>query len=162
MRIYIATGHGRAGENNRLRDILAERGHELTYDWTSCLAFRDQAHRAEMALHEVAGVMAADVVVVLLPGGIGTHFELATALAHALPVILHHDTGEPFDFAPYACPFYLLPGIERVVGGYERVVEAVERLALLAPGRIAGAPCVPVWESDDAKAYRREMGGRRT
>lgn len=32
----------------------------------------------------------------------------------------------------------------------------------LPPGRIAGAPCVPVWESPDALAYRREMGGRKT
>lgn len=161
MKLYIATSYNRAAEHNRLRDLLAEHGHTLTYDWTPHGPFVDSADVIATGSAELRGVLDAEVLVVLLPGGPGTHLELGVGLGVYMPIILHHETGEPFDFAPTACPFYVLPGIERVTGGYEAVVDAVERLARPVQ-RIAGAPIVPVSESDDAVAYRAEQGRRRT
>ena len=44
---------------------------------------------ADTALAEIAAVREADVLVVLLPGGYGTHVEIGAALALGKPVILH-------------------------------------------------------------------------
>lgn len=87
---YIATTLGNAAAHNRLRDLLAARGHYLTYDWTAhgSVADRTPEERAEVATEELSGVECADVVFVLLPGGAGTHTEMGAALVCGARVIL--------------------------------------------------------------------------
>lgn len=100
MRYYIATRLERAGDHNQLRDALGARGHEITYDWTTHgPVFRHGLARIrEVAQLELEGVLAADFVVVLLPGGRGTHAELGMALATGKPVFLHQTIYDLPDF----------------------------------------------------------------
>lgn len=63
-RVYIASGLERADEVRALRDALAEHPSRI----------------AEVARHEIEGVYTADLVIVWLPGGRGTHAELGIAL----------------------------------------------------------------------------------
>jgi hypothetical protein len=70
-----------------MKNALKAHGWERTFDWT------DQDYGperyADVALAELAGVRDADVLIVLLPGGYGTHVEIGAALALGKPVILH-------------------------------------------------------------------------
>jgi nucleoside 2-deoxyribosyltransferase len=66
--------------NNSLRTQAA---------FTWCDAQIEATHYATIALAELAGIREADVLLVLLPGGCGTHVEIGAALALGKPVIIH-------------------------------------------------------------------------
>lgn len=89
MKYYIASKLENHAAHNRLRDVLAELGHQITYDWTPHgPVYGSGLDRVrEVAELETKGVLDADFVVVLWPGGRGTHVELGMALAADKPVI---------------------------------------------------------------------------
>ena len=79
-------------------------GWKQTFAWTDQDA-KNPAGYADIAEAELAGVREADVVIVLLPGGYGTHVEIGAALALGKPVVIHvpdHKTLE----TPYPCVFH--------------------------------------------------------
>jgi nucleoside 2-deoxyribosyltransferase len=107
MRIYIATSLDNVAQHNKLRDSLDAR-HELTYDWT---AHGSVQHLGEDVIRSVAykearGVSDADLVVILLPGGRGTHVELGIAIGAEVPVYIYN-----FRAYPKWCAFYLSAGV---------------------------------------------------
>lgn len=121
MRYYIATKLARHTAHNEVRDELDRDGWACTYDWTRHGSVKDQgkARIRQVAAAETRGVLEADVVIVLLPGGRGTHAELGMALAAGKPVILHSETGEEFEDGASTCAFYWHPLCRRVVCGVE-------------------------------------------
>jgi len=133
MKIYIATRLGNAAGHNALRDELLRRGHSITYDWTvhGSVQKDGPARIAEVALREIGGILDADLVVVLLPGGRGTHAELGIAVGLMKPILL---VGEPEAFRENGveCAFYYAPTVRRLEIGFrssaEDVAEAVDRL----------------------------------
>lgn len=118
-KFYVATSLNRAALHNRVRDALVAMGHEITYDWTGHGSVQaDGPERcAEVAAGEIAGVAQADFVVVLLPGGRGTHAELGAALISLSceRVFIYAETDE-FFMAERTCAFYYHPKVWRVVG----------------------------------------------
>lgn len=117
MRYYIATGLERYAAHNEVRDELKRDGWTCTYDWTDHGSVKDcgRARIRQVAVNETKGVLDADVVIVLLPGGRGTHAELGMALAAGKPVILHSETGDEFRDGSPTCAFYWHPLCRRVV-----------------------------------------------
>lgn len=115
MKFYIASKLENHAEVNRVRDELVGLGHEQTYDWAvHGPVYRDGLERVrEIAVAEAKGVADADFVVVLWPGGRGTHVELGMALAAKKPVVLitpidgHHEASEE------TCAFYHHPQVVR-------------------------------------------------
>lgn len=111
MDFYIATKLDNDAAHNRLRDQLVALGHKITYDWTvHGPAFSkglDEVRRVAKA--ETQGVMRADFVVMLWPGGRGTHVELGMGLALGklcyiiTPVEEHHQAHKE------TCAFYHYP-----------------------------------------------------
>ena len=103
--------------HNAVRDALHRLGHQITYDWTSHGGvFREGLERLrEVAVAELAGIEAADYIVVLLPGGRGTHTELGFALAHGKPALMLASRDEPDIFEPVerTCAFYHHPLVVR-------------------------------------------------
>ena len=89
-RIYIASGLENAPAVCRLRDALVKAGHFITYDWTTHGRVAGERRVLwRIAVNELEiGVSGADVVLVLLPGGLGTHTEMGFALAKGIPVVL--------------------------------------------------------------------------
>ena len=69
--------------HNMVRDDLKKCGHDLTYDWTlhGSVKSVSKERLREVASLELDGVSEADFVVVLLPGGNGTHLELGFSIA---------------------------------------------------------------------------------
>lgn len=64
---------------------------------------------------ELEGVAKADFVVVLLPGGGGTHLELGFALARGKRVFLHSEDPLIFELGPQTNAFYHHPDITRLL-----------------------------------------------
>ena len=126
LRFYIATRLERAEEHRRLAEMLRGIGWELTYDWTVHGSVQREGPEriAEVAAAEMRGVRDADVVVVLLPGGRGTHAELGMALAWAKVVVIVADPEDGFvGQDERTCAFYHAPGVVRWEGTLERLVE---------------------------------------
>lgn len=114
IRAYIATGYRNRAAYDAARCMLAARGVSITYDWTTAepppthqRADRDAFLRWS-AKREHEGVLLADLVLVLLPGGLGTHAELGLALGAYKAVVIYtprpgllvEDNGDP------RCIFY--------------------------------------------------------
>lgn len=105
---YIATSLSRAPEHNQLRDALVNRGYRITYDWTvhGSVKTSSLTRLEEVAHYEARGVLSADIVIVLLPGGFGTHAELGMAIGAQKKIILHSEDGEIFTACEKTCAFY--------------------------------------------------------
>lgn len=87
MRYYIATALERAADHTLVRDAMAAAGHQITYDWTAHGSVQSEGldRIREVAEAETRGVLDADLVIVLLPGGRGTHAELGIAIGAGIP-----------------------------------------------------------------------------
>lgn len=110
MKYYIATAITNMVGHNALRDEMNGRGHKLTYDWTSHGSVQSEGREriAEVCMHELFGIVEAAVVIVLLPGGRGTHTELGIALGLRKPVLLV-GASEAFEQEGRFCSFYFAP-----------------------------------------------------
>lgn len=117
LHYYIATKLERHADHNLVRDTMAAQGHTITYDWTTHGSVREEgsARMREAADGMVRGVLDADLVIVLLPGGRGTHAELGMALAAGIPVILHAEDAAMFESPDETICFYHHPLCLQVV-----------------------------------------------
>ena len=115
MKIYIATGLKNFERQRELAKQLVKEGHEITYDWTVHGSVNDEPEsvKAEVSTNEVQGVLDADAVVVLLPGGRGTNFEFGQAIGLGKPVILV-GTKEQQLLNGITCAFYHLPTVIKI------------------------------------------------
>jgi len=109
-RFYLATQKDRAAQAAAIAEAMKAHGWEQTFAWTGQDEEGPEKH-ARTAVAELNGVREADVLIVLLPGGRGTHVEIGAALALGKPVILHSPDRKTLD-APYPCPFYYHPFVK--------------------------------------------------
>lgn len=154
MNIYIATSLKRAVEHNFVRDALAKHGHRVSYDWTAHGSVQDEGpdRIREVAHDEMAGVQSARAVIVLLPGGRGTHAELGAALALDLPVLLHAETPETLLKDGKSCAFYSHRKVQHFYGPLDEAIEALTAAANKIQSEIGGPLCGAV---DDLALFRR-------
>lgn len=82
MKIYVASALENIGYIREVMGAFRRKGHEITYDWTEHGSVQESEPDVicDVAGKEVAGIAAADVVLVVLPGGRGTHIELGIAV----------------------------------------------------------------------------------
>lgn len=128
MRYYIATALERADEHRRLREHLDSQGHECTYDWTThgSVQGKGEAVMGQTADDELYGVEQAELVIVLLPGGRGTHVELGAALASTARILIVAAGDEALRGKDGRhCAFYFAHGVERYL--CSDPIEAVDK-----------------------------------
>ncbi len=132
MKFYIATSLSRATSHHVVRDSLKICGHELSYDWTwhGSVKSISKERLQEVAALELQGVSDADFVVVLLPGGGGTHLELGFAIARGKKVFLHSEDPLLFELGPQTNAFYHHPDITRLSCPLADVGEIVQSLLI--------------------------------
>ena len=114
---YISTRKDRLDRVAPLLDALKANGWKQTFAWTDQEAHNPAVY-ADMAQAELAGVREADVLIVLLPGGFGTHVEIGAALALGKRIIIHAPDCKTLE-TPYPCPFHYHPLVTLLVS--ERV-----------------------------------------
>lgn len=127
-KFYIATSLKRMKEHNLVRDHLIQNGHEITYDWTfhGSQKYTSLERLAEIGKLQKQAVKHADVVVVLLPGGKGTHAELGMALGFGKPILLHSETSTSFALGEEICSFYCCSGVTQLVNLLPDVLNEIE------------------------------------
>src|SRR5271166_1321617 len=129
---YLSTKKDRLDQATPLLDALKANGWKQTFAWSD-RGTQSHSGYADVALAELAGVREADVLIVLLPGGFGTHVEIGAALALEKPVILHAPDQKTLE-TPYRCIFHHHPGVKILIS------ENVDVTAILAhlPKRAKG------------------------
>lgn len=113
MKFYIATSLSRTTAHHVVRDALKKLEHEISYDWTlhGSVKSISKERLREVASLELDGVADADFVIVLLPGGNGTHLELGFAIARGKKVFLHAEDSSVFELGPQTNAFYHHPDV---------------------------------------------------
>mgnify|MGYP001208096980 CR=1 FL=1 len=121
MKIYIATRLENNGLASKLRTVILSLGHEISYDWINHGSIREKGSDllTQTARHELEGVRTADLVIVLLPGGRGTHVELGAALTFRKNVLIWSSDEFFFMDNEDTCVFYWFPGVIRLTGPIE-------------------------------------------
>src|ERR1700688_3579612 len=112
-RFYIATRKDREAQANTISDALKALGWQRTFIWTA-QDVGDKDQYAMVAQQELDAIRDAEVLIVLLPGGYGTHVEIGAALALGKPVILHAPDRKTLD-SPYPCPFHHHPNVKLLI-----------------------------------------------
>lgn len=112
-RYYIASSLDNIEDVKLLHDLLQNTfGWTCTYDWTMHGSAPDKVE--EVAIKEREGVESADFLIVLLPGGKGTHWEMGRA-DRKQAVYLISDTPEvTFRKVKGTCAFYWLPEVYHI------------------------------------------------
>ncbi|MCG8434331.1 MAG: nucleoside 2-deoxyribosyltransferase [Gammaproteobacteria bacterium] len=107
MKVYVA---GKLTDRAIVKDVMKairDLGHQITFDWTVRGSVADRPDlRASVADSEIYGVQEANCLVVVLPGGRGTHVELGAALARGKSVYMLHLEEDSKDEYEYECVFY--------------------------------------------------------
>lgn len=115
VKYYIATSLSRIADHNLTRDTLKRFGHVISYDWTLHGSVKSVStdRLREVAIFELNGILEADFVIVLLPGGKGTHLELGFAMGNNKKIFLHSADLSLFDLGPQTNAFYHHPDLTR-------------------------------------------------
>ena len=129
MKFYIASRLENANTVKSMAKVLKTYGLEHTYDWTKhgSVKSEEQSRITEVAELELQGVKDADIVIVILPGGRGTHAELGIANALNKKVFLWAETDELFLQDDRTCAFYWNSNVERVVGDRVTLLDEIFR-----------------------------------
>jgi hypothetical protein len=130
MKYYIATSLSRMAAHNVVRDALSTLGHAISYDWTlhGNVKSISKERLREVAILDLDGISRADFVVVLLPGGKGTHVELGFAIASGKRVFLHTEDPAVFEVGPQTNAFYRHPDLIRVCCPLPEIPVRLEQL----------------------------------
>ena len=128
MRFYVGSGMKNLELVNYYAKLLKENGWEQTHDWVKNVS--DDISKDDMIKYaslESQGVVDADVVIMLLPGGRGAHIELWMAMALNKIIFLCSTTEEEFSIENTVA-FYELPKIIQLVGNAEDNVKRIIEL----------------------------------
>lgn len=128
LHFYIAASLADRAAAEQLAGALVMRGHAITYLWweqrdlrtifADASPLQAAAALAARSNAEIESIRRADLLVAILPGGVGTHVEIGVALGMGKPVILLDAPdliGRPTDGGrAYPCAFHFADGVIRV------------------------------------------------
>jgi hypothetical protein len=136
-KFYVASSFRNIVNVRYIAQTLESRGYVNTYDWTQNALARDAGQVTLGDLRSIGqrerdAVTGAHVVVIMLPGGKGTHVELGIAIAQGRRTILY-STDEIISNLEITSTFYHLPELEKCHGTLD------DLLAMIVGREVAGA-----------------------
>lgn len=129
MKYYIATSIKRIKEHNLIRDALNALGHNITYDWTIHGSVKNTSSERLKKVGEnmIDAIKEADFIVVLLPGGKGTHTELGASLAYNKIVFLHTLDLNLMQLGDQTCAFYYHNLVKQIESPLEKAAAFINQ-----------------------------------
>lgn len=124
MKFYIASSLQNKEQVTYVIGKLKKEGFIHTYDWTKNENVSTLDQLREIGQLEKEAVINSDIVIVLLPGGKGTHIELGIALGLEKKVYLYSPTEE-VNNVETTSTFYHVPQVEKYIGSVEQLIEKV-------------------------------------
>jgi nucleoside 2-deoxyribosyltransferase len=135
-KFYIASSFRNMDAVNYVTKQLMIKGYLHTYDWTKNAQAREEKtftfeDLKEIGQKEKDAVINSDFIVVLLPGGKGTHIELGIALGLGKKTFLYSLDGALDQFEKTST-FYHLPEVEKCYGTLDELVDKTAAQMLLS------------------------------
>lgn len=128
MKFYIASGLKNCELVRYYSKRLEANGWEHTYNWTKNICGKKSMEKLiRYAESEQKGVADADVVILLLPAGRGSHIELGMALAFHKKIFVCSVDKEEFSLEN-TVNFYQLPGIVQLTGDADENIKEILKI----------------------------------
>ena len=124
MNFYVASGLQNKEDVRKVSEQLTLLGWHHTYDWTQNERANSIEKLQEIGTLEKLAVKASDVVVVMLPGGKGTHIELGMALAWDKRIFLYDPSNEVMNVST-TCTFYHLTEVTICSGSLDVLIKTI-------------------------------------
>lgn len=124
LKFYVASSFKNKEQVKYVSHELTIKGFVHSYDWTKNDRPTTLKALTEIGTKEKEAVMNSDVVIVLLPGGKGSHIELGMAIAAKKKVFLYSPDNDIDDFA-LTSTFYQLPEVQKVIGTIDDLLVTV-------------------------------------
>ncbi|MBM7662083.1 nucleoside 2-deoxyribosyltransferase [Bacillus mesophilus] len=124
MKFYVASGLENFSNVREITKRLIEEGFIHTYDWTLNGRANTLDQLCQIGQKEKEAVQNSDFLVVLLPGGKGTHIELGIAIGLSKRIYLYSPT-ENINNPEDSSTFYHLPEVKKFVGNIEEFASFV-------------------------------------
>ncbi len=125
MKFYVASSLKNRDQVRAVAAELKNSGWHHTYDWTQNERANSLDELAQIGKHEKQAVADSDVILVLLPGGNGTHIELGLAIAWGKRTFLYSPDEKVMNLGTTST-FYHLPEVEICIGSIEDLIEKVK------------------------------------
>jgi len=130
LKFYVASSFQNINQVRTLTNRLTQMGWQLTYDWTLNERVDSVEELQRIGLLEKAAIEDSELVLIVLPGGKGTHVELGLAIAGKKKIILYAPDHKMVD-AEFSTTFYHLPEIEKCIGSIEMCIDKVIHISRL-------------------------------
>ncbi|KQL35365.1 nucleoside 2-deoxyribosyltransferase [Psychrobacillus sp. FJAT-21963] len=124
MKFYIASSFQNIESVKYVSEVLKNKGYIHTYDWTKNERALSIEKLQAIGQEEKNGVMNADILVVLLPAGKGSHIEFGIALGQGKKVFLYSPNHDVRDLETTST-FYHLPDVEIVIGTIDELIDVI-------------------------------------
>ena len=124
MNFYVASGLQNKEAVQKVSERLTQLGWHHMYDWTLNEHVDSIETLQEIGTLEKLAVKASDVVVVMLPGGKGTHIELGMALAWDKRIFLYDPSNEVMNVST-TCTFYHLTEVTICSGSLDVLIKTI-------------------------------------
>ena len=133
MKFYIASSLRNIEQVREVSKRLKNIGYIHTYDWTVNENITTLEELRVIGKKEKNAVIGADIVVVLLPAGKGSHIELGIAIGNSKQVYLYSSDKE-IDNIETTSTFYHLPEIEKCFGTLDELVDTIDNKSKIFRG----------------------------
>jgi ABC-type antimicrobial peptide transport system ATPase subunit len=124
MKFYVASSF----QNKEIVRVVSEKlmnnGWYHTYDWTQNNRACSLEALQKIGTLEKQAVADSDVVIVILPGGKGSHIELGMAIAWQKKIFLYSPNFEAMDMETTST-FYHLPEVQICAGSVEELISNI-------------------------------------
>ncbi len=124
MNFYVASSFQNKEVVREVSLQLKQIGWHHTYDWTQNERAISLEALQKIGLLEKQAIAKSDVVVVILPGGKGSHIELGLAIAWQKKTFLYSPNLEATDMQTTST-FYHLPEVQICKGSIEELIATI-------------------------------------
>jgi nucleoside 2-deoxyribosyltransferase len=124
-KFYIASSLINIEKVREVSKRLKDKGFIHTYDWTQNERAATLEDLKEIGEKELVAVLEADFLIVLLPGGKGSHIEFGIALGQGKKIFLYSENDD-INNVETTSTFYHLDNVEKVMGTIEELLERVD------------------------------------
>ncbi|MEI5906645.1 group-specific protein [Bacillus spongiae] len=124
MKFYVASSFQNKEQVRYVCKKLKDRGFIHTYDWTINERVSTLEELTFIGEKEKNAVMEAEIVIVLLPAGKGSHIEFGIALGQDKKIYLFSPNDE-VNNVETTSTFYHLPQVEKCTGTIDELIEVV-------------------------------------
>ncbi len=124
MKFYIGSSFKNADLINYFSDKLCEHGLIHTYNWAKNIIENETVDdKIDASLKEIEGIEDADIVIIIIPAGRGTHIEMGMALAFNKKIYMC--AMDEKEFSEATVNFYELPEIIKLAGTPDSIIKNI-------------------------------------